>query len=222
MTARIASITILHRTEHLLAVSKPTGMLSVPGRGPDLQDCLVKRLEFDFPHARIVHRLDRDTSGVMILALDADTHRELSGQFERREVAKRYIARVAGQVDGDTGRIELPMRKDFDRPPCHRVDHEQGKPAVTDWRVTHRGESWTELELSPHTGRSHQLRVHCHAIGHSILGDPLYGDQTPPPEAADGLWGRAGNPRLMLHAESLTITCPQTGDRLTFEAPSPF
>jgi tRNA pseudouridine32 synthase/23S rRNA pseudouridine746 synthase len=213
MTARIASITILHRDEHLLAVSKPAGLLSVPGRGPDLRDCLVTRLKDEFPGVRIVHRLDRDTSGVMILALDPDTHRQLSAQFERREVHKRYIARVAGRVTGDIGRIDLPLRKDLDRPPRHRVDHDpdRGKPAVTDWRVIVRGDSWTQLELTPHTGRSHQLRVHCHALGHSILGDPLYGDDEPP-----------SGGRLMLHAESLTVTHPHTRAHLTFEAPHPF
>lgn len=212
MTARIASITILHRDDHLLAVSKPAGLLSVPGRGPDLRDCLVSRLEPEFPGVRIVHRLDRDTSGVMILALDPDTHRDLGAQFERRQVHKRYIARVAGHVVEDAGRIELPLCKDFDRPPRHRVDHapDRGKSAVTDWRVITRGRGWTQLELTPHTGRSHQLRVHCEAIGHPILGDPLYGDDS------------TQAPRLMLHAESLRITHPQTGETITFEAPHPF
>jgi len=212
MTAQIDFITLLHCDAHLLIVSKPTGLLSVPGRAPELHDCLINRVLNHYDDARIVHRLDRDTSGVMVLARDAEVHRQLSKQFAHRKTHKRYIARVLGHVDDPEGRIDLPLRKDMDNPPLHRVDPELGKPSRTDYRVIqHEGEH-TRLELTPHTGRSHQLRIHCRAIGHPVLGDPLYGCDA----------SQAAATRLMLHAESLTFTHPHTGDERTFTAPCPF
>lgn len=203
---------VLHLDERLIVLDKPSGMLSVPGRGDEKYDSLAVQVAEDFPGARNVHRLDRDTSGVIVMARDVDTHRELSRQFEQRETAKRYVAIVAGVITEPAGRIELPLRKDFDRPPRHMVDPQQGKPAVTDWQVEARYANSTRLALIPQTGRSHQLRVHLQAIGHPILGDPLYA-----PESL-----QAAAPRLMLHALELEITDPSSGERIRFVAQTPF
>jgi tRNA pseudouridine32 synthase/23S rRNA pseudouridine746 synthase len=206
---------VIHRDDRLLVLDKPAGLLSVPGIGPANQDCLAGRAAAAYPGARIVHRLDRETSGVIALALDADTHRHVSRQFERREVDKAYVAVVAGLVERDEGEIALPLRKDLDPPapgPRHIVDHEQGRPALTRYRVLARDHDRTRLRLQPLTGRSHQLRVHLEAIGHAVLGDDLYA----PPEIV------AMADRLLLHAQMLALTHPETGDRMTFEAPCPF
>ena len=205
---------ILHHDRHLVVVDKPAGLLSVPGIGPEKADCLVARLQAEAPGARIVHRLDFDTSGVIVLALDADTHRELSRQFQDREVRKRYVAVVAGQVAGDSGEIDLPLRKEALGSARQIVHATEGKPSVTRWKVVERLDAppRTRLSLEPLTGRSHQLRVHCLALGHPILGDPLYG--TPESQAAA--------PRLMLHAEWLEFTHPATGERLGVGSPAPF
>ncbi len=205
---------ILLHDRHLVVVDKPAGLLSVPGIGPEKADCLVARLQATAPGARIVHRLDFDTSGVIVLALDADTHRELSRQFQDREVRKRYVAVVAGHVAGDSGEIDLPLRKEAMGSARQMVHPTEGKPSVTRWRVLERLENppRTRLSLEPLTGRSHQLRVHCLAIGHPILGDPLYA----PPEWRDAA------PRLMLHAEMLEFTHPATGERVCVEATAGF
>jgi tRNA pseudouridine32 synthase/23S rRNA pseudouridine746 synthase len=206
---------VIHADRHLLVLDKPPGLLSVPGLGPANQDCLARRAAAAHPGARIVHRLDRETSGLIAMALDADTHRNLSRQFERREVDKCYVAVVAGLVECDGGEIALPLRKDLDPPtpgPRHIVDHEQGRPALTRYRVVARDHDRTRLELRPLTGRSHQLRVHLNAIGHPILGDDLYA----PPNVV------AMADRLLLHAQTLSLTHPTTNERLTFEAPCPF
>ena len=205
---------ILHHDRHLVVVDKPAGLLSVPGIGPEKADCLVARLQAEAPGARIVHRLDFDTSGVIVLALDADTHRELSRQFQDREVRKRYVAVVAGQVAGESGEIDLPLRKEALGSARQIVHATEGKPSVTRWKVVERLDDppRTRLSLEPLTGRSHQLRVHSLALGHPILGDPLYG--TPESQAAA--------PRLMLHAEWLEFTHPATGEPLGIGSPAPF
>ena len=205
---------ILHLDEAIVAFDKPSGLLSVPGIGPEKADCLAARAALAVPGARIVHRLDRDTSGVIVLARDADAHRELSRQFHDRETRKIYQAVVSGSVLGEDGTIEASLRKDLDRPPRHMVDPELGKPARTNWRVLGRSECGdrTLIEFRPHTGRTHQLRIHACVMGHPIMGDDLYA----PPEVA------AAGPRLMLHAGSLVITHPVTGERLELEAPVPF
>ncbi len=195
----------------LLVVEKPSGLLCQPGRGADKQDCLLARLNQQWPAARIVHRLDRDTSGLMLFALDADTHRQLSQQFAARQVEKQYEALVAGPVVA-SGQIDAPLRKDLDHPPRHMVDAALGKPAVTDWRVIERLPDRTRLQLTPQTGRSHQLRVHLAHIGCPILGDPLYAHA-----AAMQL-----SPRLALHATGLTFTHPASGQRLAFRSDCPF
>nr|WP_081444897.1 RluA family pseudouridine synthase [Blastopirellula marina] len=203
---------VLHQDEHLIVLDKPSGLLSVPGRGADKYDSLAVQVADDFPGARNVHRLDRDTSGVIVMACDAAAHRELSRQFEQRETDKRYIAIAAGVVIEEAGKIELPLRKDFDHPPRHMVDVQLGKLALSHWQVEARYADSTRLSLIPQTGRSHQLRVHLQAIGHPILGDPLYA----PAET------QAAANRLMLHAIELEITHPASGERIRFVAPAPF
>lgn len=199
-------IEILHADDAIVVADKPPGLLSVPGIGPANQDCLASRVQEQFPGARIVHRLDQHTSGVIVLALSAEAHRHLSRQFENRQVEKHYIAIVAGSVDQDEGEITLPLRKDMTRKHRHIVDHEHGKPALTQWRVIQRSEDRTRLALHPKTGRSHQLRVHLSAIGHPILGDDLYAPRDVVALA----------PRLMLHAELLAFAHPTTGAAMSF------
>lgn len=209
---------VLHVDGHILVLNKPVGLLSVPGIGPEKRDCLALRAAAAYPGARIVHRLDRDTSGVILLARDADSHRELSRQFHDREVRKSYIAIVAGLLDQDSGVIDLPMRKDLNpaNAPRQVIDHAEGRPAVTHWWVQERINDdhggRTRVLMKPITGRSHQLRLHMKHIGHPIVGDDLYA-----PTAIVAM-----SPRLQLHAQSLTITHPHSGNEMTFEASCPF
>ena len=205
-------VEVVYRDESLIVLDKPSGLLAVPGRGPDLQDCLSARVQVVFPSALIVHRLDRDTSGLMVMALTVQAQRELSRQFADRTTEKRYIAVVLGRPNVDSGKIDLPMRKDFDRPPRHRIDIEQGKAAETCWMVVERMEDRSRLQVRPLTGRSHQIRLHLATIGHPILGDKLYAS-----EAA-----LAMAPRLLLHAEGLTLSHPVDGRRLTWTSVCPF
>ena len=202
---------ILHADHMIVVVDKPAGLLSVPGKGPELADCLIERLRGPFPEVLLVHRLDRDTSGVMVFALTPHAQRHLGLQFEKRQVSKHYVARVAGEPQADSGRIELPLIVDWPNRPLQKVCHETGRPALTDWRVLKRQGDSARLRLTPHTGRSHQLRVHMLALGHPILGDPFYarGD------------ARA-HPRMMLHAETLRLRHPDGGRQMRFRAPCPF
>jgi tRNA pseudouridine32 synthase / 23S rRNA pseudouridine746 synthase len=202
----------VYQDERLLVLDKPSGLLAVPGRGPDLQDCLSARVQAAWPTAVVVHRLDRDTSGLMVMALDADAQRELGRQFAERKTVKTYAAIVAGRIEPDEGMVDLPLRKDFDRPPRHCVDQIQGRPSQTVWRVIERLDDRTRVELEPLTGRSHQLRIHMAELGHPILGDPLYGDERTLRMAE----------RLLLHAERLALTHPTGGRRVTFESSVPF
>lgn len=200
--------------ESLLVVNKPSGLLSVPGRGPEKADCLVSRLNVDFPDALIVHRLDMETSGLMVLARNKDTHRHLSKSFELRKVDKTYIARVSGILGKARGEIELPLMKDWPNRPLQKVDMTEGKRSLTHWEIleTEDKDSITRVKLSPQTGRTHQLRVHMNAIGHPILGDLLYG--TPQ--------SKAGAARLQLHASTLAFAHPVTAQRLVLQSPAPF
>ncbi|MFY0595378.1 MAG: RluA family pseudouridine synthase [Cognatishimia sp.] len=202
---------ILHEDGHVIAVNKPSGLLSVPGKGPDLADCLIKRVQAVFPDALLVHRLDRDTSGVIVFALNAHAQRSLSMQFEKRTTKKTYVALVEGRVAEKTGTVDFPLIVDWPNRPLQKVCHETGKPAATDWRVLKQTDELTRVRLSPKTGRSHQLRVHMLAIGHRILGDPLYA-----PETTDVY------PRLLLHSEELRINHPESGKGLSFRAKAPF
>lgn len=200
---------IIHRDDDLLVLDKPSGLLSVPGKNPDLADCLEARVQSIFPGALIVHRLDRDTSGVFVMAMNAGAQRHLGLQFERRHLTKSYQAIVSGRVEPDEGEIDLPLIADWPNRPLQKVCHDAGKPALTRWRVISRTETSTRLELTPHTGRSHQLRVHLKELGHPILGDPLYGDA-------------AAAPRLLLHAHTLVVHHPTGGKRTEFCAELPF
>lgn len=203
---------ILHRDGAILVVDKPSGLLSVPGKGEHLADCLMARIQRVFPEALLVHRLDRDTSGVMVFALTPQAQRHLGLQFERRHMRKVYVARVWGHPEAEEGLIDLPLKVDWPNRPLQHVDHTEGRPAQTEWRVVRREADGTaRLRLLPLTGRSHQLRVHLREIGHPILGDPFYA--TGPAREF---------PRLMLHAESLRLRHPEGGKGLTFSAKCPF
>lgn len=202
---------ILHEDAHIIVVQKPSGLLSVPGRGEDLADCLIARLQAVFPEVLLVHRLDRDTSGVMVFAMTPHAQRNLSMQFEKRTTKKTYVARIEGQMAEKTGTVDLPLIVDWPNRPLQKVCHETGKAAQTDWRVLTQSEGETRVRLTPKTGRSHQLRVHMLSLGHVILGDPLY---------AKG--AAADYPRLMLHSEELRINHPESGKGLSFRAKAPF
>ncbi len=199
---------------HLLVVDKPAGLLAVPGRGDDKQDCLALRVQAQWPDARIVHRLDQATSGLMLFARSAQLQRQLGRLFEQRQIDKRYVAVVAGCIADDGGRIELPIAVDWPNRPLRRIDAQGGQPALTRWRVLARDAAGdpSRLELTAETGRTHQLRVHLQALGHPILGDTLYA----PPAV------QARSPRLLLHASELAFTHPQTGEAVRIVSPPPF
>ena len=203
---------ILHMDHHLLAVNKPEGLLSVPGKGAHLADCLLSRVQAAFPEALLVHRLDRDTSGVMIFALTPHAQRHLGLQFEKRQTRKVYVARVAGYVAEPSGTVDLPLIVDWPNRPKQMVDPVNGKPALTDWKRLRATEAESRMRLMPKTGRSHQLRVHMLALGHPILGDPFY---------AEGP-ARDDHPRMMLHAEELRLRHPDGGQGMAFRVPAPF
>ena len=209
---------ILYADDSLLVLNKPSGLLSVPGRGEDKQDCLSRRAQSVYPDALVVHRLDMATSGLMLMARGAAMQRAISQLFERREVHKRYVAQVDGQLapaptaDG-WGLIDLPIAVDWPRRPLRIIDA-AGKPSQTRWRslAFNSEANCTRVELEPITGRSHQLRVHLLALGHPILGDALY--------APDAVLARS--PRLLLHACALRLLHPATGALLSVESPADF
>lgn len=203
-------IEILHADDDLIVVDKPAGLLSVPGR--ELPDSLQTRLAETHPDSLLVHRLDMATSGVMIFARNKAAQRHLGLQFERRHTSKTYIARVFSHVAGKSGRINLPLIADWPNRPRQMVSWEHGKPSVTDWEVLEREDNATRLALHPVTGRSHQLRVHCWAMGHPILGDRIY--------AVDDVFNAA--PRLHLHAWKLSLRHPSDGRAVSFQADCPF
>ena len=203
---------IIHKDKSFIVLNKPSGLLSVPGRAAGHDDCLEARVKHFFPNARTVHRLDMATSGVIVLALNADSHRNLSIQFERRKTTKFYYAKVWGHVEGSSGTIDLPLICDWPNRPKQIVDHENGKPSQTDWEVISKDETSTLVKLTPLTGRSHQLRVHMLSLGHPILGDEFYAHDDAY-EASD---------RLMLHAHNLGFHHPDSGEFVEFEAPCSF
>lgn len=203
---------VIHRDDDILVLNKQSGLLSVPGKHCAHKDCLEKRAQSVFPTATTVHRLDKDTSGVMIMAMTRPAHRHLGLQFERRKTEKIYIARVWGQVTEEHGEIDLPLICDWPNRPRQMVDHQRGKSAQTRWEVIEREETCTRVILYPHTGRSHQLRVHLLTIGHPILGDNLYGGQQ----------SRQAASRLQLHARKLSLHHPATGQRISFTSAEEF
>lgn len=202
---------VVHEDHELLVVEKPAGLLSVPGKGPELADCLLARVQDAFPTALLVHRLDRDTSGVMVFGLSPHAQRHLGFQFEKRQVKKTYVARVWGQLEPKTGIVDLPLTVDWPNRPLQKVCAETGRAAETAWRVQNRKENESRVRLFPKTGRSHQLRVHMLSLGHPILGDPLYA-------TGDAL----AFPRLMLHSEELRLRHPDGGVGMNFRAKAPF
>jgi tRNA pseudouridine32 synthase/23S rRNA pseudouridine746 synthase len=230
---------LIYQDNYLLVANKPAGLLSVPGRGPDKQDCLSARLQEVFPDALIVHRLDMATSGLMVFARGAAMQRQLSLMFQERKVEKRYVAVVAGRLEpariqsspslalpqrergrslllplgegweGGWGEVSLPMVADWPNRPLQKIDMESGKPSLTRYRMLGFEEDNTRVELEPVTGRSHQLRLHMASIGHPILGDALYGDAS-------------SAPRLLLHATTLDLAHPMSGAPLHFVSAPPF
>ncbi len=204
---------VVHADDALLAIDKPAGLLSVPGRGADKTDCAVARVQAQFPDAHTVHRLDMATSGLLLFARGVAMQRALSVMFGAREVVKHYEAVVEGWVEQDTGEIDLPLLADWPQRPRQKVDPLHGKPSLTRYRVLHRDDTahTTRLSLQALTGRTHQLRVHLMAIGHPIAGDALYTRGAAPTA-----------PRLMLHATRLELRHPVTGCALTLTSPAPF
>jgi tRNA pseudouridine32 synthase / 23S rRNA pseudouridine746 synthase len=201
-------LVVVHQDQDLLLVDKPAGLLSVPGKAVAHGDCLEARVKAEFRDALLVHRLDMDTSGLMVFAMNKAAQRHLGLQFERRHMEKTYVALVSGEIETDEGEVDLPLIVDWPNRPLQKVCFETGKAALTRWRVIPRGNGQTRLRLFPKTGRSHQLRVHMREIGHPIVGDRFYGD--------------GKGTRLMLHSESLTLYHPSGGARLRFEADCPF
>ena len=207
-------IELVHVDAHCIVALKPAGLPSVPGRGPELQDCAHARVLERHADARVVHRLDMATSGLLVFARGAEAQRRLSQAFAERRVDKRYVAVVAGRVEAASGRIDLPLIADWPNRPRQKIDPQHGKASSTFYRLLERDidDDTTRLELQPVTGRAHQLRVHLLAIGHPILGDALY--------APDAVRDRA--PRLLLHACALELPHPLDGTPLRLSSAAPF
>jgi tRNA pseudouridine32 synthase/23S rRNA pseudouridine746 synthase len=208
-------VDIVYEDARLIVCNKPSGLLTVPGKDPSLADCLEARVQArypQYPDTKVVHRLDKDTSGLLLLAFDKKALGSLGSQFEHRRVEKYYVARDWGDVMGESGTIELPLATDWENKPRQRVDHEHGRAAQTEWEVIAREGKFTRLKLIPLTGRTHQLRVHMLAIGHPILGDSFYA-------AGEAL---AAADRLQLHAEGLSFFHPDDHRPMRFVVPAPF
>ncbi|OQX03630.1 MAG: RNA pseudouridine synthase [Thiothrix lacustris] len=207
-------LNILYLDESLIVVDKPAGLLSVPGRGEDKQDCMIARVQAEFPDALIVHRLDMGTSGIMVMARGKAMERALSILFQTRQVHKRYVAVVAGQILQMQGEIDLPLITDWPNRPRQIVSFELGKPSQTRYQVIAYDAvtDTTRVDLEPLTGRTHQLRVHLQALGHPILGDELYAS---PSTCAQSV-------RLLLHAARIRFPHPQSGGILSINSPIPF
>lgn len=208
---------IVYQDNDLVVLNKPSGLLTVPGRLPEHQDCLQNRVKTVLPSATIVHRLDMATSGIIVMALNKPAHVAISQQFEKRKTQKRYIARVFGQIEQTSGEVNLPLICDWPNRPKQKVDHEKGKPSLTHYHVISHNIDCDDMpttlvELIPITGRSHQLRVHMLSIGHPILGDRLYAHEQ----------ALTNNARLQLHAQMLQLTHPNTEEIMTFTKACPF
>ncbi len=205
-------IDIVYQDDELVVVNKPSGLLTVPGRLAEHQDCLQNRVQCVLPTATIVHRLDMATSGILLMALNKAAHVSISRQFEKRQTKKRYLARVFGKISTQEGVIEQPLICDWPNRPKQKIDHKNGKKALTHYQVLNSTDESTLVQLIPVTGRSHQLRVHMLFLGHPILGDRLYAHEQALGEQS----------RLLLHAEMLSVTHPVTAKQLEFVSPCPF
>ena len=203
---------ILYIDEDVLVVNKPSGLLTVPGKELKHHDSLELRVKIEYPNSFLVHRLDMDTSGVIIFALSKSTQRSLNLQFEKRIVKKLYEARVFGNIKEDNGFIDLPLIVDWPNRPLQKIDAKEGKSALTHWQVLDREGDVTRVALMPETGRTHQLRVHMMSLGHTILGDRFYGNVAEINLANE----------LQLHAKDLMIHHPKNGKKIIFKAPLPF
>nr|WP_278356788.1 RluA family pseudouridine synthase [Acinetobacter lwoffii] len=206
---------LIHRDDDFMVIHKPAGLLTVPGKTEDLQDCLINRLVKLEPKTLLIHRLDRDTSGILVFGLTKWGQKTISRQFQERQTDKTYQAVVTGTLEGE-GTIEVPVVYDPSRPPLHIADPAHNKPAITHWQaIEHfniQGQPVTRVKLTPITGRSHQLRVHMQYLGHPIIGDTLYA--TPEQQQLSS--------RLCLHAERLSFYHPQTEQLVEFYCPAPF
>ncbi len=206
---------LIHREDDFMVIHKPAGVLTVPGKTEDLQDCVINRLLKIEPNTLLIHRLDRDTSGILVFGLSRWGQKTISRQFQERQTAKTYQAVVAGHLQGK-GTIDIPVIYDPEHPPLHIVDATHPKPAITEWQaIEHfeiQGQAVTRVQLTPITGRSHQLRVHMQYLGHPMIGDTLYAS----PEQQQLM------PRLCLHAASLSFHHPQTEELVQFDCPVPF
>lgn len=217
MRCLLTEVAVVYADDSLVVLNKPAGLLSVPGRGEDKQDCLSRRVQQLYPDALVVHRLDMATSGLMLMARGQQAQHVLNASFATRCVHKRYEAVVDGVLCAVTPSwqlIDLPIFLDWDNRPRRVINMQHGKPSSTRWQVlaTNPAEKTTRLSLEPITGRSHQLRVHLQAIGHAILGDMLYAT----PETA------AKAPRLLLHACALELPHPRSQQTVRFVSPTPF
>ncbi len=201
-------IRVLYQDADLLVVEKPAGLLSVPGKDTAHADCLISRLEAQDPKTLLLHRLDMDTSGVMVFARNKSAQRHLGLQFEKRVLEKQYEALVTGPLEADEGQIDAPLIADWPNRPLQKICYETGKPALTRWQVLSQSDHAIRIRLFPHTGRSHQLRVHLQSIGAPIIGDRFYG-------------GHAAV-RLMLHSSSLKLRHPSGGAWHNFASDVPF
>ncbi len=217
----MSELDVVFADDHLLVLNKPSGLLSVPGRGEDKQDCLIARAQAQWPDALTVHRLDMATSGLVVIARGPEVQRKLSQSFALREVEKTYEAVVSGLLHNEDSSnadawcdIQIPLMVDWPNRPKSKIDWDHGKPSHTQWRVkgVPQFEAATRVEMKPVTGRTHQLRLHMMAIGHAILGDGLYA----PPDIL------AKSPRLLLHARELKLKHPMTAEWMAFESKVPF
>jgi len=206
----IMNLEIIYQDEYIIAVDKPQALLSVPGLGPDKKDCVIARLLQQEPEAKVVHRLDCYTSGIMLFAIGIEMQRALNKIFHDRKIKKQYIAVVRQWFDEAEGVIKFPMRCDIDNRPHQIVDYEHGKSAITYWQVLQRNVDNVRLLLKPETGRTHQLRVHCEAMGFPIIGDGLYGND------------EVKQPRMLLHADNLVFEHPVTHEEMILSAPCEF
>ena len=208
------SLDILFKDKYLIIINKPSGLLSVPGRGEDKQDCLISRIQSEYSDALIVHRLDMSTSGLMVIARGKELERSLSILFQNRKVNKKYIAVVDGKVEPDYGEINFPLITDWPNRPKQKIDFISGKPSQTQYSALSYDEenNTSRIELTPLTGRTHQLRVHMQAIKHAILGDELYANENTVEKA----------PRLLLHASYLSFKHPVTDEDIEFNSEPEF